>query len=136
MPISRLGIRPDRRAAERAGRSEFLRSRYRGLSLTPIHVDTWNGFVFVNFSTEPEQSLSEYLAPIAAKLNEHSFADRPSCVVLTAEIDVNWKAMLDNFQETYHLSFIHRFSVGDRAVAPANPFGTRSTFSSSDRTIS
>lgn len=92
-------------------------------SLTPIHVDTWNGFVFVNFSTEPEQTLGEYLAPIAAKLNEHSFADRPSCVVLTAEIDVNWKAMLDNFQETYHLSFIHRFSVGDRAVAPANPFG-------------
>ena len=31
-------------------------------SLTPIHVDTWNGFVFVNFSTEPEQSFSKYPA--------------------------------------------------------------------------
>jgi phenylpropionate dioxygenase-like ring-hydroxylating dioxygenase large terminal subunit len=91
--------------------------------LTPIHLDTWNGFVFINFSVHPEQSLAEYIAPIAARLNEHSFADRTSCVVMTAEIDVNWKAMLDNFQETYHLAFIHRFSVGDRAVAADNPFG-------------
>jgi phenylpropionate dioxygenase-like ring-hydroxylating dioxygenase large terminal subunit len=93
------------------------------LGLTPVHLDTWNGFIFVNFSARPEQTLAEYLAPIAGKLNEHAFTGCRSCVVLTAEAEVNWKAMLDNFQETYHLGFIHGYSVGDRAVAPDNPYG-------------
>lgn len=92
-------------------------------ALAPVHVDVWRGFVFLCFADEPEQTLAEFLQPIGEKLADHGFEGCTAHVALSAEIDVNWKAMLDNFQETYHLGFIHDRSVGDRAVAPGNPFG-------------
>jgi phenylpropionate dioxygenase-like ring-hydroxylating dioxygenase large terminal subunit len=39
------------------------------------------------------------------------------------EIDANWKLTYDNFQENYHLRFIHPRSGGGGAVGPDNPFG-------------
>ncbi len=40
----------------------------------------------------------------------------------TYEIDANWKLAYDNFQENYHLRFIHPRS-GEAASDPDNPFG-------------
>jgi phenylpropionate dioxygenase-like ring-hydroxylating dioxygenase large terminal subunit len=91
--------------------------------LLPIHLDVWNGFVFINFDNKPRQSLAEFLAPISAKLSEHSYEGFGSHVVLGSEVEVNWKCILDNFQETYHLSFVHNLSVGDRSVGGDNPLG-------------
>lgn len=39
------------------------------------------------------------------------------------EIDGNWKLTYDNFQENYHLRFIHQRSGGGGAVGPDNQFG-------------
>lgn len=97
-------------------------------ALAKVHVDIWRGFIFVNFAEAPESSLADYMAPIAAKLADHPLENCTSHVALSAEVDVNWKAMLDNFQETYHLGFIHAHTVGDRAVAEGNPFGHPLTF--------
>jgi glycine betaine catabolism A len=91
--------------------------------LTSIPVEIWSGFIFIHLGPEPRESLLDYLGPVTSKLSEHNFTNCTSYVVASAEVGVNWKAMLDNFQETYHLAFVHRFSVGDRAVAAANPMG-------------
>ena len=37
------------------------KSRY---GLVPVHCDVWEGFIFVNFAEEPEQSLREFLGPM------------------------------------------------------------------------
>src|SRR3546814_5413752 len=52
------------------------------------------------------------------------------------EIDGNWKLTYDNFQENYHLRFIHPRSGGGGAVGPDNPFGypTRYGFHGESRT--
>ena len=37
------------------------KSRY---GLVSVHCDVWEGFIFVNFATEPEQSLRDFLGPM------------------------------------------------------------------------
>jgi Rieske 2Fe-2S family protein len=101
----------------------FYDISFKDCALTAIKLEIWNGFIFVNFAPTPEQTLLEYLGPMSSKLSEHAFQDCPTSAVVSAEVDVNWKAMLDNFQETYHLAFVHRLSVGDRAFAEDNPLG-------------
>jgi len=91
--------------------------------LTPVALETSNGFIFINLDPNPKQGLKEFLSGIDAKLADHDFADWTSTYRVECEIPVNWKCIVDNFQETYHLSFVHAISVGDRSVGPGNPFG-------------
>ncbi|HEX8056084.1 MAG TPA: SRPBCC family protein, partial [Novosphingobium sp.] len=48
------------------------------------------------------------------------------------EIDANWKMDYDNFQENYHLRFIHSRS-GGAGIGPDNPFGYPSHFTLNGR---
>jgi phenylpropionate dioxygenase-like ring-hydroxylating dioxygenase large terminal subunit len=91
--------------------------------LTAIHLGVSHGFVFINLDRDCTTSLADFLGGIADKIGEHDLGGRTSHTVLTTEVNANWKCMLDNFQETYHLSFTHALSVGDRSVGAENPFG-------------
>lgn len=97
-------------------------------SLSKITLGEWNGFVFINFDPNPAQSIEEFLGGVSARLSEHDLSSYSSYVVMGAELDINWKCILDNFQETYHLSFVHNLSVGDRSVGNANPTGRPLSF--------
>ena len=60
-----VALRP-RRALERscsrkASSSTSTRVDY---GLVPVHCDVWEGFIFVNFAEQPEQSLREFLGPM------------------------------------------------------------------------
>ena len=46
------------------------KSRY---GLVPVHCDVWEGFIFVNFADEPEQSLREFLGPMITGLEGYPF---------------------------------------------------------------
>jgi glycine betaine catabolism A len=89
--------------------------------LAPVHLEVWNGFIFINLNPEPEQTLTEFLGTMGPKLAEHSYEGFESYVTLGLEVDVNWKCILDNFQETYHLASVHRLSVADRSISNENP---------------
>jgi glycine betaine catabolism A len=91
--------------------------------LTPVALDVSNGFIFVNLDPQPAQSLKDFLCGIDGRLAAHPFSDWTSFYQIESEIPVNWKCIIDNFQETYHLSFVHAVSVGDRSVGPGNPLG-------------
>jgi phenylpropionate dioxygenase-like ring-hydroxylating dioxygenase large terminal subunit len=91
--------------------------------LTPVALDVSNGFIFINLDPNPLQSLKEFLCGIDARLANHPFSEWTSFYQIECEIPVNWKCIVDNFQETYHLSFVHAVSVGDRSVGPGNPLG-------------
>jgi phenylpropionate dioxygenase-like ring-hydroxylating dioxygenase large terminal subunit len=91
-------------------------------ALPPIAVDVCAGLIFVNLDPSPEQGLLDYLGPIAGELAELPVARATAFSEYTYEIDGNWKLTYDNFQENYHLRFIHPRS-GEAAAGPQNPFG-------------
>ena len=103
--------------------NSFFDLDVRKCGLTPVHLDSWNGFYFVNFAETPKQSLAEFLAPIIPRLSEHPYELYDSVVEIGSVVDINWKCMVDNFSETYHLASIHNLSVGDRSIGEENPRG-------------
>ena len=91
-------------------------------ALRPVAVDVCAGMIFVNLAREPEQSLRDYLGPLAERLEALPVARATHLSEYVYEVDANWKLTYDNFQENYHLRFVHpRNSEG--AVGPENPFG-------------
>jgi phenylpropionate dioxygenase-like ring-hydroxylating dioxygenase large terminal subunit len=90
-------------------------------ALTPIALDTWQGFIFINLS--PEQPLREYLGEWADALDEYPFAaNGATCYEWSTELRCNWKLLRDAFKEAYHVAFLHRRSARDSYTGRKNPF--------------
>lgn len=91
-------------------------------NLVPIAAELCAGLIFVNLDKAPAQSLRANLGPYAASLEALAVARATTFSEYVYEIDANWKLTYDNFQENYHLRFIHPRS-GAAAVGEDNPFG-------------
>jgi phenylpropionate dioxygenase-like ring-hydroxylating dioxygenase large terminal subunit len=89
-------------------------------ALKQVAVEICAGLLFVNFA--PRQSLRDYLGPLAEKLEMLPVAKATTFSEYAYEIDANWKLTYDNFQENYHLRFIHP-RTGKATIAEENPFG-------------
>jgi phenylpropionate dioxygenase-like ring-hydroxylating dioxygenase large terminal subunit len=75
-------------------------------ALPKVHTECWNGFVFIHLGDDPI-SLTEFLGPVADILAPYRF-DRMTVVQdQTVYLDCNWKAVVDNFSELYHVDFLH-----------------------------
>lgn len=92
-------------------------------SLPKVSVGICAGLIFVNLDSNPEQSLEEFLGPFAEQWEQLPVAKATTYSEYVYEIDGNWKLTYDNFQENYHLRFIHPRSGGGGAVGEENPFG-------------
>jgi phenylpropionate dioxygenase-like ring-hydroxylating dioxygenase large terminal subunit len=90
--------------------------------LPPVHVDVCAGLIFVSLAPQPAQPLREFLGPLAEQLEARAIAKATTFSEYVYEIEGNWKLTYDNFQENYHLRFIHPRS-GNGAGGPENPFG-------------
>jgi phenylpropionate dioxygenase-like ring-hydroxylating dioxygenase large terminal subunit len=75
-------------------------------NLVEIPCDTWGGFVWINMD-EGCDSLASYLAPIADQLECYNMANMKRTHWVTLEGDFNWKCVQDNFNESYHLPYVH-----------------------------
>jgi phenylpropionate dioxygenase-like ring-hydroxylating dioxygenase large terminal subunit len=94
-------------------------------ALKQVAVDVCAGLIFICF--EPRQSLREYLGSMTETLEQLPVARATTFHEYVYELDANWKLDYDNFQENYHLRFIHPRSGGP-ACWPENPFGYPSHF--------
>ena len=74
--------------------------------LKRVHTECWNGFVFVHLGERCEPLL-EFLGPVAEMLAPYRFDQMTLVEDQTVQLDCNWKAVVDNFSELYHVDFIH-----------------------------
>lgn len=89
------------------------------IALPKVQVDTWGGFVFVNLDPEAG-SLRDYLAGVPQHLEQYSGSWEAMRVAhrATFEVRFNWKILLENYIDAYHLPMVHGKTVGDRFEMP------------------
>ena len=90
-------------------------------ALKQVSVDVCAGLIFINFAPDP-QPLRDWLGGLAEQLETLPVAQATTFSEYIYDIEANWKLTYDNFQENYHLRFIHPRS-GAATIAPENPFG-------------
>lgn len=87
----------------------------RDCRLPEFRCETWAGFVFVTLDPETPP-LADRLAPLDAMIGNYHFEEMTTRYVTWEVWDTNWKALVENFMEGYHLSPLHR-----ETLHPVNP---------------
>jgi len=77
------------------------------LALRPVRVDAWGGFVFVNMDLDAEPLL-DFLDPLPTLLAPYRFDELRFRTYRTTIIEANWKAVVDAFNESYHVQGLHQ----------------------------
>jgi phenylpropionate dioxygenase-like ring-hydroxylating dioxygenase large terminal subunit len=90
-------------------------------ALKQVALDVCAGMILVNFSKQPP-ALRSWLGDPADQMETLPVARATTFSEYHYDIAANWKLTYDNFQENYHLRFIHPRSGGS-GIAPENPFG-------------
>ena len=93
----------------------------RDCGLKPVRLEECGGLLFVNFDAAAAP-LRDWLGDYAERLEQMPVARATTFSEYTYEIAANWKLTYDNFQENYHLRFVHPRS-GGAGVGGDNPFG-------------
>lgn len=75
-------------------------------NLVEVPSDTWGGFVWFNLDSDAAP-LREWLAPVADHLDGYRMEDMKRTHWVTVHGDFNWKCVQDNFNESYHLPYVH-----------------------------
>jgi len=75
--------------------------------LLPVHCRVWHDWIFVNLSEEPED-FADHVAPLASRLSDMDLDTiLPVATLVFGEIHTNWKLLMENFIEPYHVQFVH-----------------------------
>ena len=77
------------------------------VNLLEIPCESFAGFIWVNMDPECE-SLREYLGPIWDDWERYEIEKWKRYVALTTVAPCNWKVVLDNFNESYHVPTVHK----------------------------
>ena len=76
------------------------------LSLKPVQVEAWAGMVWINMDLEAGL-LSDFLGIVMEQVAPYRCEDMMLVSDQTVCLDANWKTCIDNFNEQYHVDFIH-----------------------------
>ncbi len=75
-------------------------------SLQPVRVGTFSDMVWICMSPDAPP-LEEFLGPLIDILEPYDLAGMTLVADQTVRLDCNWKAVIDNFGELYHVEHIH-----------------------------
>ena len=75
--------------------------------LAEVRAGVWNRLIFVDLSGEAP-SLDDWLRPLVEHWQAYDYSDLRHGGSISFEIEANWKLVLDNFLESYHLPWVHR----------------------------
>ncbi|MDH3668055.1 MAG: aromatic ring-hydroxylating dioxygenase subunit alpha [Paracoccaceae bacterium] len=77
-----------------------------GLDLAPVRCEVWNGCVFVDISGAAP-ALDDWLAPMLRRTSAFDFAQIRWIGKRAYRIKANWKLVLENYMEGYHVFAAH-----------------------------
>lgn len=102
----------------------FFGLKKENLGMTPVAIDTWEGFIFINVDPTPTQTLREYLGEeLCSSIAGYPFAEvSGNLFSWHTDVNANWKVVKDAFQEVYHISTLHRRIIGTVYASKANPY--------------
>ena len=75
--------------------------------LVPVRTHVWQDWIFVNLSGNAPE-FEDYAAPLISRLEGIDFAKlNPIGILDFGVIETNWKLIMENFIEPYHVQFVH-----------------------------
>jgi phenylpropionate dioxygenase-like ring-hydroxylating dioxygenase large terminal subunit len=89
---------------------DFDHIDWESFSLPELKVDTWGGFVFINFDEQCE-SLIDYLEILPEHFAIFALEDRYKAIHVAKIMPCNWKLCAEAFVEAYHVSSAHPQTV-------------------------
>ena len=88
----------------RAAPAGFDRERH---GLVPVRSATWHDWVFVNLNGAAPP-LEDFVAPLLGRLDGLDLARvRHLATIDFGEVGANWKLLMENFIEPYHVQYVH-----------------------------
>lgn len=82
------------------------------LLLEEVRCETFAGFIWINMDSDCV-SLQEYLGPVWDDWAVYGIEKWKRYVAKTTIAPVNWKIVMDNFNESYHVNTVHRPTGAD-----------------------
>jgi choline monooxygenase len=93
----------------------------RQMGLKPVRSAVWQDWIFVNASGTAVD-FEDFIAPIARRLEDLNLAQMtPVATLDMGEVRTNWKFLMENFIEPYHVQFVHKTTT-------EQPLSDHSTF--------
>ena len=82
-----------------------------GLSLHPVGVETWGGFIFLHLTPAEakarNQTLQAQLGGVPDRLRRYPVSELRVARRIEYDIAANWKVLLENYNECYHCGPVH-----------------------------
>jgi nitrite reductase/ring-hydroxylating ferredoxin subunit len=84
----------------------------RAIALPAFRLETWLGFVFINFDAKAAP-LGPRLAKVAKAIEGYDLGAAQLATTMTGQFAWNWKVMFENNNDGYHASKLHRGPLHD-----------------------
>ena len=78
--------------------------------LVPLRLETWGGFLFVNFDGEAPPLL-DYLGNLPVEMASYGLQDLVLTNHWSYDVACNWKLHIENAMEDYHVPWVHSTSL-------------------------
>jgi phenylpropionate dioxygenase-like ring-hydroxylating dioxygenase large terminal subunit len=82
----------------------------RHYGLVPIRLETWGGFLFVNFNPDAP-GLAEHLGDLPRKVESYRLDDMVVVRRKAFDMECNWKLFVENAMEELHIPTVHRKTI-------------------------
>ena len=79
--------------------------------LTPINLDVWQGWVFVNFDPDCAP-LADFVQPFEEDFGSYRYGDLRLAAKIQFDFDCNWKLVVENAMDNYHINTLHKETLG------------------------
>lgn len=86
---------------------DFRHLDEKDMNLPEVLVDTWGGFVFINFDKNA-QPLKDYLSPLPEHFERFSLEESYKGAHVQRVVQCNWKVGAEAFMESFHTVATHR----------------------------
>lgn len=89
-------------------REDFDPLHVTGIEIPPVAADEWGGWVWINLAGSDAPPLLDWIGPdIVADLGRFRMEDMILHEKMVVDVPVNYKAIVDGFNEVYHATELH-----------------------------